>query len=297
MNIAVWGAGNVGAGLVNRLAVSAIPTRILWINRSLERVDKLAADVKHGLSLTATCPTVIPIEDSRAASRVQESDVVVLTHGEGVPLGGSRSDVYPLNRQMLRERAIPALRGYRGIVVVVTNPVDLITRLVMREASLPPERIMGLGTVVDTARLKAAVAELSWEEKSLRDIKALAIGTHDEYVVPLIDEQGFPRDLRETARMQVVRAAERVKGKKTATMFPIVEGVMWLLASIKNDDLSVWPVSVCDPDCPDGLCYSLPCRIGRQGWRDRDYEIISRSGTQKQIDEALAFMRSVLAQT
>ena len=294
MNVAIWGAGNIGAGLVNRLAISAFAEKIIWINRTLDKVDRRAVDVKHGLALTPKCRTVIPVTEERASSWLAEVDVVVLTHGMGVPSGGNRADLYRNNRDVFLGKTIPALIGFEGIVLVITNPLDLMTRLVLLEGSLPAERVLGLGTVVETTRLKSAVAGRMWSTPPSRDVDALAVGTHDERFIPLVREADFPDDLLESAHREVVKAAARVKGADSATLFPIVEGAMSVLTSIAEDDQASWTVSIVDRHTPEQFCYSLPCRVGRSGWSDRDATLIKTHGCEALLEESLAPMRDMI---
>ena len=110
----------------------------------------------------------------------------------GAPVSGElrRADLYPANRKVFREVVVPAIKGYTGIVLVVTNPVDLMTRLLLREAGLSDRKVMGLGTVVETARLRASLGSYLTPRHLARDVEAYMVGTHDAHCVVVLPEGG-----------------------------------------------------------------------------------------------------------
>jgi malate/lactate dehydrogenase len=87
---------------------------------------------------------------------LSQIDVLVLTLGNRVPSGSTREQMFKLNAAVFRSSVLAALSSsFKGIVLVITNPVDLMARLVFREAHLDKNRVIGLGTVVESARLQA----------------------------------------------------------------------------------------------------------------------------------------------
>ncbi len=220
MKIGVWGAGRVGAALVRRLATAPFTSEIVWTNRSFRRMESVAIDVEQSLAFTPSCRRISRRAEGRAKAELLACRVVVLTHGAGVPRGGTRAQLYEQNAGILRSGAIPALRGFQGIVLVVTNPVDSAARLFQKESELPANRVLGLGTVIETARLRAALSGYLMPRIPARDLWAFVVGTHDENFVEVIPEPfgagahiapDEMRDLLPCIREGIQQSAERIK--------------------------------------------------------------------------------------
>lgn len=298
MRIAVWGAGNIGSGIVYRLVPSKFVNEIFWINRSFDKLNRQAADVKHGLAFAPTCTDVHPVTEKRAAPWLRDADVLVLTQGALVPHGKTRYDMFPETRIMFA-KVMESLSHFTGIIVVVSNPVDLMTReLVLGQNIVPANRIMGLGTVVETARMRFAIADWLPGDQRPAEIDAFAIGTHDDLFIPIINEPEFPTDAHESMHTEVVQAADRVKGdnkeRPGSTLFPIVEGCFSVIETIEQNASKILTVSIDAPDCPHRLCYSLPCKIDASGWRDRDTMCIEKFGLQQPMRACVDRLLSVL---
>jgi L-lactate dehydrogenase len=159
-----------------------------------------------------------------------------------------------------------------------------MSRFLQKQTSLLPEKVIGLGTVVETARIRRALAETVGDFWNARQLWPFAIGTHDENFVPVFTDplfgpgcyfnfERYPRTLNQIAD-EVKLAAKRVKEarqEKTGgineytigTMFPIVEGAFQVVKSIAVDQREVLTVSVFD--CETDFYYSLPSVIGREG--------------------------------
>jgi len=285
MKLGIWGAGNIGTGIALRAMTSPFVSEIHWINRSQSALRRRVIDLEHGLAFAPSCRTVSAHAPERADDVLRDMDLVVLTAGAGVPRGGSRNSLYPANRDILRRSVLPSIRGISGLVLAVSNPVDLLTRLVHREAGIPSRRVFGLGTVVETARLRRSLSSYFPRPRPAREVTSYAVGTHDEHFVPVMrdgDELGpvAGRQLEDVVRAEVVRGASRVKTDGISTLHPIVEGAMTVIESAACDSGATLTISVLDPEDPDGLFYSVPCSVGRDGadpdhhgpWRTKEVE-------------------------
>lgn len=284
MRVGVWGAGNLGLPLVRRLLTTAWASEVHWTTRSHAQLQPCVWDLEHGLSFSPAChrievhPQPVGPDDAFLGC----IDVLVVTAGGKVPQGGTRDDVYATNRDIFRSAVLPVLRGFEGIVVVVTNPVDLVSRLVHVEGDMPAAQVIGLGTVVETARLRWVLSDLVRPVRAPRDIWAFAVGTHDEHFVPVHTREAVAphydpdrfADLCAVSRAEVARAAERVKRAQHATVHPIVEGVVSVLDAVATDRRALLTVSTLDPDDPDQLFYSVPCAVGAAGVLERHHELL-----------------------
>lgn len=307
MKIAVWGAGEIGSGLAYRLATTPFTSTLYWINRSLDSVQVRAVDLAHGLDFAPCCRRVIPVDQRQATQVLPKIDVLVLALGAPVPKDARRQDLYATNAKGLRASVIPALRGtdrpYQGIVLVITNPLDLMTRLVWKEGGLDEQRVIGLGTVVETARLKASLASHLRPERAAREIWAFAVGTHDERFVPVVkhafslatglddDDRNIITDL---ARDEVAAAPRRVKAGGRSTLHPVVEGAIKVVEAVALDTHAVLTVAVRDPATADDLFYSLPCTVGRSGVVRRLADIEEDRDVADRLEECRKTLRATL---
>jgi len=304
---AVWGAGRVGQALAYRLVTLPCTTELYWTNRRLRRVTSRCVDLSHGLAFMQTCRRVTDVDQERVTPVLRRVDVLVVTQGRAVVEGATRNDVYVANREVLRETVIRHLRaagdGFRGVVLVVTNPVDLMTRLIHEETDVPAERIIGLGTVVETARLQSALGSHLMPPRPARDVWAYAIGTHDDLFVPVVPaEPGVGIEVErawldrriEAARLEVVQAASRVKIDQGATVHPIVEGVISIISALVEDTQRVLTVSTLDEQSEDRLFYSVPCTLGQRGILHKHLKVLDRPEISERLKRCKDSMRKIL---
>ena len=282
MKVGIWGSGNLGTGLAYRLASAPYVSELFWTNRTYDRIELKIIDLQHGLAFAPSCRAVHGLTQERVNQMLMQIDALVLTLGNPVKQGETRGQKYKGNSEIFRKDVIPQLKGFKGVVVVITNPVDLIARLVFKEAGLNSSKIVGLGTVVETARLRASLGAYLSPIRPARDVWAYALGTHDEDFIPVVN-RGLAigdftngaelKDIVGFAKKEVVNAAARVKTPTGSSMYPIIEGVAAILESIALDQQRVLTVSVLDPKTPDHLFYSVPCRLGSQGvcWECRSH--------------------------
>jgi L-lactate dehydrogenase len=301
MRVGVWGAGEVGTALVYRLASTRFTTEIHWINRTLERIECRVIDIQQGLAFAPCCRLIKPYAMDQARPVIERLDLLVLTFGAPVSGRLKRADLYPANRDVFRDAVVPAIRGYAGIVLVVTNPVDLMTRLLLHETGLSDQKVMGLGTVVETARLRASLGSYLTPRHLARDVEAYMVGTHDEHCVVVVPEgggratgAGLDPEVIAHARQEVIRAAKRVKRDERSTLFPIVEGSVAVARAVAADAGDRLTVSARDPDSGADLCYSMPCSLGQSGILGRHTECLDDPGVKAGVEQCKLELEKVL---
>lgn len=276
MKVAVYGAGEIGHGIAYRLVTSPAVSELLWTNRTFKTIEHRVVDLQHGLSFAPTCHTVRACPVERLEANLAEVDVLILTSGAAVPAGGNRAALYRANQKHFREDLVPRLRGFGGIVLVVSNPVDLLARLLHVEGQLPAQRVFGLGTLVETARLKASLGSYLSPRRPAREVWAYVIGTHDEHcvVVPTTTGMGAALDpeILEIAKGEVIAGARRVKTGAPSSLHPISEAACFAVEAFASSRRSILTLSVKDPD--NGLFYSLPCTVDRSGLVHRHAELL-----------------------
>jgi len=304
MRVGVWGAGNLGPGLAYRLVTTPFVSELHWTNQTYNNIVPKVIDIEHGLAFSPTCHTVRGYPQESVAEMLPNLDLLILTLGRRVKLGMTRADVYGLNAAVYRETVIPVLRGgFTGIVLVITNPVDLMARLVYREAGIDHRRVLGLGTVVETARLQGSLGSYLSPKRPARDVWAYAVGTHDQDFIPVampglaVGDNTDAEELSEllaAARGEVARGADRVKTESGSSLHPVVEGAVRVAEAVALDRRSILTVSVLDGTTKENLFYSLPCCIGSSGLLTRHEDLLSRDPVHRAMELCCENMRTIL---
>jgi malate dehydrogenase len=180
--VTVVGAGHVGASAGFALALADRFARVRLIDVVEGLAEGLALDMWHSAGLRGFDTRV---EGSHRMADVAGSDVIVITAGRPRKPGMSRTDLTAANSEIVRSIA-PSIKELapNAVVVVVTNPLEEMTQLVCELTAFPPERVVGMGGVLDTARFRDLVG-LTGAVRA-QDVRALVLGSHGaEMVIPL----------------------------------------------------------------------------------------------------------------
>ena len=176
-SIGVLGTGWVGASVAISILHAGFARELLVSDVRHELAEGEAMDLAHGASFYPTAAVRAVDIDG-----LMETDALVIAAGRGGKPGESRLDLLRENAAILRDIGT-RLRDYRGLVIMVTNPVDVLTWVVAESSGLPPERVIGTGTMLDTARLRQVVgAELGLDPRS---VHAQVVGEHGDSEVVL----------------------------------------------------------------------------------------------------------------
>jgi L-lactate dehydrogenase len=268
--IGIVGLGWVGSSVAISALSSGVARELLLHDARAEIAEAEAMDLSHGSSFYP--PAAVR---AVALEEILASDAVVISAGRASKGGQSRLELARDNTKLMREFAA-RFSSFGGVVVIVTNPVDVLTCVFQRASGLPPERVLGTGTLLDTARLRQIVGrELGVDARS---IHAQVVGEHgDSEVVlwssasvggaPLRDWPGWNR-VRERAIAEEVRtAAYEIIRRKGATNHAIGLVTAALLRWTLRGESRVVTVSRVQP-ASAGLgevALSLPCLIGAGG--------------------------------
>ncbi len=177
--IGIVGSGNVGANTAFFAAEKNIaPIRMY--------------DIKEGLSTGKALDMMeaapireyqYPVDGTNDLGDVMGADVIVIAAGAVREPGMKRSDLYPTNRDGI-EKIASSLTEFGGVVVVVTGPVDPLVRLVVKQSGLPWQRVLGLGSTLDSMRLRYLIAnEL---KVATSNVAATVVGSHSDHMIPLV---------------------------------------------------------------------------------------------------------------
>jgi L-lactate dehydrogenase len=269
MKLAILGTGRVGSALAHAVVLKQFCDHLVIAGRSLGRSLGDALDLQHALSF---CPRSMTIE-AAAIEDVRDCDVVVVT--SSVPADSacqSRLDLGPANAALFRD-LIPgiALRNAEALLVIITNPVDVMTALATRLSGFSPNRVMGVGTLVDSARFRTLLSrELHIHPD---DVRAYVLGEHGPNQFPVLGHaQAGGEPIRATPRHrdlfgQVVHAGFEVYRLKGYTNFAIASAACLVLESIIFDQCRTMPLATCFDEWMGirDTCFSIPVVVGRQG--------------------------------
>ncbi len=275
--VAVVGCGFVGAASAFAIMESGLFSEMVLIDANKEKAEGEALDISHGLPFAK--PMQIYAGDYKDIS---DAAVVVVTAGAGQKPGETRLDLVKKNVGIFKS-VIPQIaeNNKEGILLIVANPVDILTHAAVKLSGFPENRVFGSGTVLDTARLKYLLGEhLSVDSRS---VHAFIIGEHGDSEIAVwssANVSGVP--LNDFCEMRghfdhinsMKRIAENVKNsayeiieKKGATYYGIAMSVKRILEAIARDEKSILPISSMQHDNHgiSGISISMPAIVGRNG--------------------------------
>lgn len=272
--ITVVGAGNVGATAAQRLAEKELAKTVVLVD-VLEGIPQ-----GKGLDQWQSAPVEsydTRVIGSNSYDETAGSDIVVITAGIARKPGMSRDDLLNTNAGIVKSVSEQIARSSpHAILIVVSNPLDVMCYVAKEVTRFPRERVLGMAGVLDTARYRAFLAEAL--DVSVRDIQAMVLGGHGDTMVPLISYttvSGIPiTQLLERSRLDAIvdRArnggAEIVKYLKTGSAYyaPSAAAVQ-MVEAIVLDQKRILPCSAWleGEYGMSGLFLGVPCKIGEGG--------------------------------
>jgi malate dehydrogenase len=272
--ITVVGAGNVGATAAQRIAEKELARTVVMVD--------VAEGIPQGKGLDQWQSAPIEGFDSRVIGtngydETANSDIVVITAGIARKPGMSRDDLLNTNAGIVKSVGEQIKKtSPNAIVIVVSNPLDVMCWVAKEATGFPRERVIGMAGVLDTARYRAFLAtEL---DVSVRDIQAMVLGGHGDTMVPLISYttvSGIPiTQLMEKATLDAIvdrtrnGGAEIVKHLKTGSAYYAPSsGAVQMVEAIVNDQKRILPCSAWleGEYGMKGLFLGVPVKLGRNG--------------------------------
>ena len=297
--VMIVGTGNVGASIAFALLNQRTAINEIILTDLLAKdAEGEAMDLRDALSVA---PSYVKIS-SGTYRQAKDCDVVVITAGAAQKPGETRMDLLAKNANILKGMVEQIMdSGFNGIFLVVTNPMDVLTYLVWKYSGLPAERVIGTGTVLDSARLKTRISDyLNINPKS---VSAYQIGEHGDTELTVwsranvggqkVDEM-LSDDIREGISEFIKNEAYDIIEKKGATYYGIATCVAQILNSILNDEMRILPVS--SYDYFSDTYFGFPTVVGREGAVRRiDLKLSEKEGIllQKSINEIKKAIKSV----
>ena len=275
--IAVVGAGSVGATVAYASVIGRVADEIALYDIDAARARAEVLDLRHGLQFVGGGR----ISGGGDVAVCRDADLVVVTAGAKQEPGQTRLELADANVALIR-RALPPILDVApsAIVLLVTNPVDVVTFLAQELTGLPPGRVIGSGTVLDTSRLRHLLAERLGV--GVNSVHTTIVGEHGDSEIALwstasvggtalLDVVGptggrIRADELDGLLHEVRTAAYTIIEGKGATNLAIGLATVRIMRSIASDERSVLPVSVrVEVDDVGAICMSLPSVVGRVG--------------------------------
>lgn len=277
VRVAVVGAGNVGATFAYALLLSGLAAEIVLIDQNKSRAEGEAMDLNHTVPFAH--PTRIwagDYSDCRGAA------ITVIAAGAGQKPGETRLDLVKRNADIFGEIVPEATRANpEGLLLIATNPVDVLTYSAWKLSGLPPERVIGSGTILDTARFRYLLSQHFGVDP--RSVHAYIIGEHGDSEVAVwslanIAGMRLPdycaahglnheQEAMDAIFRQTRDAAYEIIKRKGSTYYAVAAGLMRIIEAIIRNQNTVLSVS----SLIEGyyglsdVCLSLPTVVNRSG--------------------------------
>ena len=275
--VGVVGAGLVGTSFAYALMVRGLATEMVLVDIQAERAEGEAMDLNHGLSFAT------PMKISAGGyADLADASVVVIAAGAAQRPGETRLNLLERNAGIFRS-IVPQVvaSNPEGIILIATNPVDILTYISLRESGLPASRVIGSGTILDTSRFRFLLGQHYGVDT--RSVHAYIVGEHGDSEIPLwslaniggvrlqefapLRNKQYDQAEMDHLFVQVRDAAYEIIKRKQATYYAIGLGLLSIVEAILGDYRTVLSVStlMTGQYGVRDICLSLPCVVGANG--------------------------------
>lgn len=297
--VMIVGTGNVGASIAFALMNQRTAVNEIVLTDIIAKdAEGEAMDLKDALAVS---PSYVKIKNGTYKD-AKDCDVVVITAGAAQKPGETRMELLRKNVNILKGMVEQIMdSGFNGIFLVVTNPMDVLTYFTWKFSGLPYEKVIGSGTVLDSARLRQRLA--SYLNVNPKSVHAYQVGEHGDSELTLYSSADMggqkissmlPKDVLDGISDFVKNEAYQIIEKKGATYYGIATCVAQILNCILNDEMRVLPVSSYDNF--SGTCFGWPSVVGREGViRRLDVKLSEKEGIelQKSVNVLQKAIRSI----
>lgn len=279
--VAIIGAGFVGATIAYALTIRQLAREIYLIDIDEDKADGEAMDIQHG----------IPDMGGSAVRRgtyhdTADCDLIIITAGQNRQPGQTRLDLIQANTKILKT-VVDQLKPHytSGVIMIVSNPVDVLTYKVAEWMDLPDGKVFGTGCILDSSRLTRLIADYTGLKTQV--VKATVVGEHGDAQIPIWSRTsiaGVPieeycedvgltwtQEIRDELEQKVRTMGGRIIKDKGKTQFGIATCVCYLADAVLNQRLTIAPVSSVfrGEYGVEDVCLSVPSIIGVNGVEKR----------------------------
>lgn len=275
--IGIIGAGLVGANFAFALLISGLAREIVLVDANHKKAKG------ESLDLAQAVPFAKPVKVYAGNyPDLKEAEIIVITAGAARLQGKTRLDMAGRNAEIIQNVVQKIIHVNKSaILIMVTNPVDVLTNVTLKVSGFPSRRVLGSGTILDTARFRALISERCKIDS--RDIHAYVIGEHGDSEVAVwsqVNIAGVPikefcqrcekactiQDRQEISQ-KVRNAAHEIVKNKGSTSYAISMSIARIVEAIMRDENSVLPVSTFIENYQgvSGIAIGVPAVINRNG--------------------------------
>jgi L-lactate dehydrogenase len=271
--VAIIGAGYVGATAAYALFIDGTASEIALIDINKEKVEGEALDLVHGTLFTPF--TKITYGDNYDLCK--DASIVIITAGANQKQGETRLDLTKRNVSIMKA-IIPKITQVNKncILIMVTNPLDVLTYLALKLSKFPENRVFGTGTILDTARFRQLLGE--YYKINPQSIHAYVLGEHGDSEfpvwssaniagVPLKDFEKYEKKALDAVFEKTKGAAYEIISRKGATYYAIGLAINKIVKTILTDQNEVLPISCLLNDYygVNDVCLSIPVMLSKEG--------------------------------
>lgn len=304
--IAIIGCGFVGSACAFALMQSGLFSEMVLIDSNEERAEGEALDISHGLPFSKPMQIYSGTYDD-----ITDAGIIAITAGAGQKPGESRLELVHKNVEIFKS-IIPEIskRNYKGILLIVSNPVDIMTYTALKLSGLPSNQVFGSGTVLDTARLKYLLGEHLGVDA--RSVHAFILGEHGDSEIAAFSSANVSgielkkfcdfackTDKHEEAMKEIAEdvklSAYEIIKKKGATYYGIAMSVRRICEAIILDQKSILPIS-CLQNGKNGIenvVLSMPMIVGKHG-AERSVEISLSKEERRAIKSSADMLKGII---
>lgn len=294
--VVIVGCGNVGMSYAYALLnQQTYVDELVLIDLNVERAIGEAMDLNHCLAYS---PSRVLVRVGDYAD-CKDAKIVVIAAGANQEPGETRMDLINKNSRIFESIVTSVMKsGFDGIFLIATNPLDVMTQLTLKYSGLTPNRVIGSGTTLDTARLRYMISEKIGI--CPKDIQAFVIGEHgdSEFVawsnatVALTSLNEFlTEEEKEKIEVEVRNSAYEIIERKGATYYGIGMCLVRITSAILEDKNIVLPVSCYDEE--NGICISTPAIVNRTGVEKKIFIPLSEEETEK-LKNSIATIKNAI---
>ena len=304
---AIIGCGFVGSATAFTLMQSQLFSELVLVDVDFDKADGEAKDIAHGIPFAGQMKI-----HAGTYEDLSDAAIIIVTAGAGQKPGETRLDLVHKN-VAIYESIIPRIaeQNKDAILLIVSNPVDILTYTALKLSGYPENRVLGSGTVLDTARLKYALGEhLSVDSRS---VHSFIIGEHGDSEIAAwssANVSGIPLntfcemrghfnhdDSMERIAANVRNSAYEIIAKKNATYYGIAMSVKRICEAIVRDEKSILPVSgmIHGMYGVEDVVLSMPAIVGKNGI-ERQVPISLDEDEQKQLQKSAQILKEMAEQ-
>jgi L-lactate dehydrogenase len=296
----IGAGGMVGATAASALAIKEIAHEIVLIDVAEELVHAHATDINHSTAYTSG----VHVRKGDYAD-IQEGDIIVITCGVAQKPGQNRLQLLETNVHIIKDVVGKIMaQGKLVTIVMVSNPVDVLTYVALKESGLPKERVFGTGTTLDTARLRVTLANALGV--SQKDINGYVMGEHGDSSftaisglnvsgIPLSQFPGYTKTMTDNLEQDIRDSVYKIIAANTASKYGIGHVIAQIVESLMNGSKSVFPVcSLVEGEYGlNDVVVGLPSLVSHDGAKIVDNYPLTAEERQKLHDSAAIVRKAI----